>query len=103
MESTTTTISKPKVGDIWMSVYHYYDTSYDFYKVVDVKPKQVVFAKLEKSGYGNYNGGTYYVRPTKVIEGKPFAKMWTGRPIKNGYQKMYPWDGNTKEESHGNY
>ena len=98
---TTAKMQKPKVGDIWYSEYHYADTIYDFYRVTAVSGRKITFEGLQKSGYGNYNGGDYFVRPTKDTNGTVFSKNWCGKPMKKGYSRMYPWKGDTMVEHHG--
>ena len=96
-------MEKPNVGSILAGKYHYNDTIWTFYRVLKVTETTVTLAKLEKSGYGNYNGGEYYVRPCKEMIGTPFVKrIPKGKDyIKNDYEVIRPWDGNTCVEYHG--
>ena len=88
MSETISKMAKPVVGDIWVSVYEYYDTTYDFYRVVSVSGRKITFMKLQKVGYGNYNGGAYHVKPTNDLTGTTLSKNWTGRAMRHGYRRM---------------
>ena len=94
---------KPQVGDIWVSIYHYANSYCDFFKVLEVSGRKIVFGVLEKAERGNYNGGSVYVKPTNRLTGKKIVKNWTGRSYFNrgNYERMYPWDGKEMEELHG--
>lgn len=96
-------MEKPKLNSIMMGKYHIHDTIWTFYRVLKVTESTVTLAKLEKSGYGNYNGGAYYVRPCKEIIGTPFVKRIPKNQefIKHKYEFIRPWDGNTCVEYHG--
>ena len=94
----------PKVGETWVSRYCYGNIIYTFYKVLKVTAKTAIFQPLEKVGWGNYNGGDYWVRPVNenAVNGRPFTKR-LGKEMSMGFCHWMDgkWSGEPLREAHG--